>query len=104
MLRVLMKQVLMSVRERDRASRISRDHRMLGVLMDKVLAVLTGPDRTLVANHPHHRYDNNDDNPSTNDNNNNDDRFLRQSHIQYTQTRVQERRLFGPAPRRFLIW
>ena len=69
MLKVLVNKVLMSVRQ--------GDYRMLGVLWDKMLGVVTGPDRTLVANHPHQRYDGNDDNPSTNDNNNNnnDDRL-----------------------------
>ena len=72
-LKVLMNKVLMSVREGDRTSRISRDHRMFGVLWDRVLGVLMEPDRTLVANHPHQRYDNNDnrnDDPNTNETNN----------------------------------
>ena len=72
MLKVLISIVLMSVRERDRTIRISRDHKMLGVLRDKVLGVLRGPDRTLVAYHPHQRYDNNDnknDDPNTNETN-----------------------------------
>ena len=42
MLKVLMKMVLMSVRERDRTIRISRDHKMLGVLKGIVLGVLKG--------------------------------------------------------------
>ena len=73
MLKVLMNKVLMSVREGDRTSRISTELRMLGVLWDKMLGVVSGPDRTLVANHPHQRYDNNDDSLNTNDNNNNNE-------------------------------
>ena len=70
MLRDLMNIVLMSVRERDRTIRISRDHKMLGVLRDKVLGVLREPDRTLVAYHLHPRYDDNQsDDPNTNDTN-----------------------------------
>ena len=49
-----------------------RDRRMLGVLWDKMLGVVSGSSRTLVANHPHQRYD---DNQNANDNNNNDDRL-----------------------------
>ena len=55
-----MNTVLSSVRERDRMSRISRDHQLLGVVWDRVLGVVRGPDRTLVANHHHQRYNNND--------------------------------------------
>ena len=53
----------------------------VGVLWDKVLGVLTGPDRTLVANHPHQRYDNKDnrnDDPNTNETNNRDPIFRSQ--------------------------
>ena len=73
MLKVLMNTVLMSVRETDRMSRISRDHKMFGVVWDRVLGVVRGPDRTLVANHHHQRYNENDnrnDDPNTNETNN----------------------------------
>ena len=70
-LKVLMNMVLMSVRERDRTIRTSRDHKISGVLRDKMLGVLREPDRTLVAYHLHPRYDDNkSDDPNTNETNN----------------------------------
>ncbi len=95
MLKVLMNMVLMFVWDRDRTIRISRDHKMLGVLRDIVLGVLKGPDRTLVAYHLHPRYDNKNDDPNTNETSNRLERQPRHQNVRSHPARI----LLGLRPR-----